>query len=131
MKTSFVWLSSAILWIAFVGCVGAAPLSGADFKADRSSAVESVQYGSLCARWRRQCAELYGWRTLKWSQCMSQPQAQYDCGVGGRYRDRDEYESSGTCADWRRQCARLYGWQSNKWYQCMGQPGAVRACAYR
>lgn len=89
----------------------------------------TVQYGDSCDGWRRACARLYGFGSVKWQQCMQQPKAVRACRGGSPGYD-DDYRPNrgGSCAEWRRQCAYYYGHRTEKWYQCMGQPKAIRAC---
>jgi len=109
-----------------ITAASATSLTGGGMRVTPHQAVlEQAQYGSRsCAVWRRECADLYGWRTQRWQVCMGQPGAIRACSGG--YDDGDR--GSRSCAVWRRECADLYGWQTRRWHVCMGQPGAIRAC---
>lgn len=55
--------------------------------------VNADALAATCGVWRQQCFRLYGYGSPAWNACMSQPQAQYDCGAG------DGYGSGGGCAN--------------------------------
>ena len=125
------------LSIVFAGApsASAAPASGG--MSAPPDVFQLAQYGrrAACANWQQQCANLYGWQTQRWQQCMGQPQAVAACSRrGGGYDDYGygDYRGGGrraASANWRQLCAGLYGWQTQRWYQCMGQPQAVHACS--
>lgn len=77
-------LVASAIGFASLAPASAAPLGTGDMSLAPGSEVELAQYygRNRCSTWRRECADLYGWRTRRWHQCMNQPKARRDCGRG-------------------------------------------------